>query len=299
LSNDDEADDEAEGLSYFDLRISGLENELKKVAGKDNDLYYDWHEGVSGTKKNSSSKSNSKSKVKKKKDWTEPEWLDKADWNNLKIIKKYCDQGKYKEAMNHAMDCDTVIREEIPGDIWKKMGGQLTKTGEEKLKAAKGKSTSKEAEPKKQTIVFNTTIRALKGVIEREWDLELTDADYIELLDIAQERSVNFYEVVTEMHPNLTAFMTQMAGALKIWDQTKGKSEEKSREKFDPRFYANRKDDDNPSFIFSLTSSKLLAEAIQGDFDLIYLVRRELANRGQDSKGKWVGFDEAKKIHRV
>jgi len=33
-------------------------------------------------------------KKKAAKDWTEPEWLDKADWNNLKIIKKYCDQGK-------------------------------------------------------------------------------------------------------------------------------------------------------------------------------------------------------------
>lgn len=31
------------------------------------------------------------------------------------------------------------------------------------------------------------TVRALKGVIEREWDRELTDADYIEILDIAQE----------------------------------------------------------------------------------------------------------------
>lgn len=251
-------------------------------------------EELSGIKKNA------QKKTAKAKDWTEPEWLDKADWDNLKVIKKYVDQKKYKEAMNHAMDCDTAIREEIPGDIWKKMGGQLTKTGEEKLKAEKGKS-AKQAEPnkQKQTIVFNSTIRALKGVIEKEWDLELTDGEYIELLDIAQERSVNFYEVVTEMHPNMTAFMTQMAHALKIWDEAKGKSEEKAREKFDPRFYANRKDDDNPSFIFSLTSSKLLAEAIKGDFDLIYLVRRELANRGQDSTGKWVGFDEAKKIHRI
>ena len=117
--------------------------------------------------------------------------------------------------MNHAMNCDTVIREEIPPDVWKKMGGQLTKTGEEKLKAMKGKSV------------------------------------------------------------------------------------EKSKNKFDTRFYANRKDDENPTFIFSLISSKLLSEALQGDFDLIYLVRKELANRGQDSKGKWIGFDEAKKIHRV
>jgi hypothetical protein len=238
-----------------------------------------------------------KKKTTKTKDWTEPEWLGEADWRNLKIIKKYYDQGKYKEAMNHAMDCDTVIREEIPGDIWKKMGGQLTKTGEEKLKAKQGKTSAVVKEPNKpkQTIVFNSTIRVLKGVIEREWDLELTDGEYIEILDIAQEQSVNFYDVITEIHPNLTAFMTQMGMALKLWDKTS----EKSKGKFDPKFYANRKDDDNPSFIFSGTSSKLLAEAIKGDFDLIYLVRRELANRGHDGKGKWVGFDEAAKTHRI
>jgi len=90
-----------------------------------------------------------------------------------------------------------------------------------------------------------------------------------------------------------------MAIALKVWDKTTGKSEEKSSTKFDPKFYANRKDDDNPSFIFSLTSSKLLAEAFERGFDLIYLVGRELANCGQDSKGKWVEFDEAKRIHRI
>ena len=236
-----------------------------------------------------------KKKATKTKDWTEPEHLNKGDHSVLKEINRLYKAKKYKEAMNRAMETDTIVREEIPGDIWKKMGGQLTKTGEEKLRAKHGKASTEivKAEKSKQTIVFNSTIRALKGVIEREWDLELTDGEYIEILDIAQEQSVNLYDVVTEIHPNLTAFMTQMAGALKIWDKTAEKS------KFDPRDYANRKDDDNPSFIFSLTSSKLLAEAIEGDFDLIYLVRRELANRGQDSSGKWVGFDEAKRLHRI
>jgi hypothetical protein len=230
-------------------------------------------------------------------DWTEPEHLNKSDHAVLKEINRLYKAKKYKEAMYRAMETDTIVREEIPGDIWKKMGGQLTKTGEERLKAKHSKASSEmvKGEKPKQTIVFNSTIRSLKGVIEREWDLELTDGEYIEILDIAQEQSVNFYEVVTEMHPNLTAFMMQMGMALKVWDKTA----EKSKGKFDPRYYANRKDDDNPSFIFSLTSSKLLAEAIEGDFDLIYLVRRELANRGQDSTGKWVGFEEAKRIHRI
>jgi len=242
-----------------------------------------------------------KKKTTKTEDWTEPEYLDKQDHAVLKEINRLYKAKKYKEAMSRAMDADTVIREEIPPEIWKQMGGELTKTGEEKLRQRQGKTQAKVNQSIKQkpTIVFNGTIRLLKGVIEREWDLELNDADYIEILDIAQERSVNFHDVVNEIHPNLNAFLTQMAEALKIWDQSTGKSEQKSRSKFDPRFYENRKDDDNPSYIFSLTSNRLLSEAIKGDFDLIYLVRRELANRGLDSNGKWVGFDEAKKIHRV
>ncbi|MBN8696327.1 MAG: hypothetical protein J0L87_07335 [Bacteroidetes bacterium] len=242
-----------------------------------------------------------KKKTAKTEDWTEPEYLDKQDHAVLKEINRLYKAKKYKEAMSRAMDADTVIREEIPPEIWKQMGGELTKTGEEKLRQRQGKTQAKVNQPTKQkpTIVFNGTIRLLKGVIEREWDLELTDADYIEILDIAQERSVNFHDVVNEIHPNLNAFLTQMAEALKVWDQSTGKSEQKSREKFDPRFYESRKDDDNPSYIFSLTSDRLLSEAIKGDFDLIYLVRRELANRGLDSNGKWVGFDDAKKIHRI
>lgn len=299
LSNDDEeeVEENEEGFSYYDLRLSGLESELRKIAGKDKDLYYDWKdkEDVSGTKNSSSN-----SKKKAQKDWTEPDWLNETDWRDLKIIKKYNDKKDYKSAMNHAMNCDTVIREEIPPDVWKKMGGQLTKTGEEKLKAMKQKSSTKAVEQiKKPSIVFNHGVRLLKGVIEREWDLELTDGDYIEILDIAQERSSNFPEIVNAIHNNLTEFLTIMRKALEEWDKKRGKSVEKSREKFYPEYYAKRKDDENPGFVFSLTNTKVLTEALQGDFDLVYLVRRELANRGFDSKGKWIGFEEAKKAHRV
>ncbi|MDO9187409.1 MAG: hypothetical protein Q7W13_15450 [Bacteroidia bacterium] len=317
MSNDDEEEEDEEKFSYYDLRISGLEKELRKVAGKDKDLYYDWKdkEDVSGIKKSSSkhnltlrnnvplldgTKNKAMKKTTNKKDWTEPEWLNKADWDNLKTIKKYFDKGDFKSAMNHAMNSDTAIREEIPPDVWKKMGGQLTKTGEEKLKAMKQKSSPKTVEQiKKTTIVFNHGVRLLKGVIEREWDLELTDGDYIEILDIAQERSSNLPEIVNAIHNNLSEFLTIMRKALEEWDKKTGKSVEKSREKFYPEFYAKRKDDENPGFVFSLTNTKVLTEALQGEFDLVYLVRRELANRGLDSKGKWVGFDEAKRIHRV
>ncbi len=128
-------------------------------------------------------------KQSKKKDWTEPEWLNAADWHNLKIIKKYYDQGKYAEAMEHARSCDTVIREEIPGDIWKKMGGQLTPSGEAKLRenrkllSASGKGITKTTElgipleelaiemlPKKKSkteivdLIYNETARVEEAV---------------------------------------------------------------------------------------------------------------------------------------
>lgn len=285
--------------------LSGIKGDLNNLTAGDNDILIDSESAIDGVKKTDDSldvseKVSNLDGMKKNNatsDWTEPEHLDKRDHAVLKEINRLYKAKKYKEAMNRAMDADTIIREEIPPEIWKKMGGQLTKTGEEKLRARKGNTPEKANQPKKKkpTLVFNGTVRALKGVIEREWDLELTDADYIEILDIAQERSDNFLEVTNEINPNLTSFLTQMGEALKVWDKKEGKT----KEKFDPRFYSDRNDDNNPSFIFSLTSNQLLSEAIKGDFDLVYLVRRELANRGLDSNGRWVGFNEAKRIHRI
>jgi hypothetical protein len=83
--------------------------------------------GISKKKRNST--------VSRFPDWTEPKHLDPADWRNLKIIKKYYDEGQYEEAMHHAMyNADTVIREEIPPNVWVAIGGSLTPTGKEKLR---------------------------------------------------------------------------------------------------------------------------------------------------------------------
>ena len=68
-------------------------------------------------------------------DWTEPEHLKPYDWQKLKRIKNYYDEGNYAEAMEYAMfNSDTVIREEIPPNVWVAIGGSLTPTGKEKLK---------------------------------------------------------------------------------------------------------------------------------------------------------------------
>ncbi|NDE94451.1 MAG: hypothetical protein EB036_13890 [Betaproteobacteria bacterium] len=45
--------------------------------------------------------------------------------------------------------------------------------------------------------------------------------------------------------------------------------------------------------------NKVLAAAARGEFDLNRLAREELAARGLDLHGNWVGFDHARKIHKL
>lgn len=44
---------------------------------------------------------------------------------------------------------------------------------------------------------------------------------------------------------------------------------------------------------------KVLVAAARGELDLNLLAREELAARGLDQNGVWVGFDQAAKIHDV
>ena len=45
--------------------------------------------------------------------------------------------------------------------------------------------------------------------------------------------------------------------------------------------------------------TKVLAAAARGELDLNRLAREELASRGLDQNGVWVGFEQAAKIHNV
>ena len=58
----------------------------------------------------------------------------------------------------------------------------------------------------------------------------------------------------------------------------------------------NIPDDLNPRFIFSTTASVMLVDALNGTINLQDLAARELAARGLDGHGKWVGFDRAAEI---
>jgi hypothetical protein len=58
-------------------------------------------------------------------------------------------------------------------------------------------------------------------------------------------------------------------------------------------------DDDNPEFMFQTTNTSLLSKAVKGKIDLLKQAKKEMAARGFDKNGKWIGFDKAKKLYGV
>ncbi len=49
-------------------------------------------------------------------------------------------------------------------------------------------------------------------------------------------------------------------------------------------------DEENPIFIFGLTSNRMLAEILSGAIDIVEVAKQTLKCRGFNEKGKWVGF---------
>jgi hypothetical protein len=52
---------------------------------------------------------------------------------------------------------------------------------------------------------------------------------------------------------------------------------------------------DEMGFI-QLAKAEILAAAARGEIDLNVVARQELANRGVDWNGKWIGFEKAKAL---
>ena len=55
---------------------------------------------------------------------------------------------------------------------------------------------------------------------------------------------------------------------------------------------------DDIGFI-QIADTKVLAAVARGEVDLNRIAREELASRGLDLNGKWVGFDAARTLHQV
>jgi len=49
-------------------------------------------------------------------------------------------------------------------------------------------------------------------------------------------------------------------------------------------------DEENPIFLFSQTHTDLLVDILDGGIDPIQMAKRELATRGRNEKGKFIGF---------
>jgi hypothetical protein len=134
-----------------------------------------------------------KKQSSKTKDWTEPAHLGAGDHRVLKEIKKYYEEGDMKSAMNTAMNADTIIREEIPGDIWKEMGGKLTPAGEAKLKKNRKLLSSN----KGKTITKKTEL----GIALEELAIEMLpeDADRTEIVEIIYSQPKRVEEMAKSM----------------------------------------------------------------------------------------------------
>ena len=78
-----------------------------------------------------------KKKAKPENDWTKPEGFSQEDHTCLKRIYELHKNGKFKEAHKAASELETALREEIPPEVWKEIGGELTPNGEEKLRRKK------------------------------------------------------------------------------------------------------------------------------------------------------------------
>ncbi len=58
-------------------------------------------------------------------------------------------------------------------------------------------------------------------------------------------------------------------------------------------------DDLNPKYLFQSIHTDLIVQAVNNQIDLLQLAKKELANRGLDNNGLWIGFNKAKEIHGV
>lgn len=58
-------------------------------------------------------------------------------------------------------------------------------------------------------------------------------------------------------------------------------------------------DETNPQLMFNSTHTELLIKIANGEIDAQKLAAQQLASRGLDAAGEWVGFDTAAKIHNA
>lgn len=58
-------------------------------------------------------------------------------------------------------------------------------------------------------------------------------------------------------------------------------------------------DDENPEYMFQTLHINLIKKLATGQLDGKKYAQKELAQRGLDKNGKWIGFDAAKKYWKL
>ncbi|MCD6068920.1 MAG: hypothetical protein K0S33_3746 [Bacteroidetes bacterium] len=198
-------------------------------------------------------------KKKNEEDWTEGKGLTEGDKYFLKKIKECVEQGNMGMAMEWAERGETEVREAIPGEIWLAMGGNLTKTGIEKLKkrgfssedisqikteaiapmhetypnselTQKGKSSSKQnkkVQPKKIAKIvpvsyeFNQALRITKGELERSNKIEITMKEFYEIFSMAATFDKTIVARAWKITGELSYLFFQLDMTLKQWLRNK------------------------------------------------------------------------------
>ena len=62
------------------------------------------------------------------------------------------------------------------------------------------------------------------------------------------------------------------------------------------KIFTEIRDEDNPLYIFQTTNMSLLLKIVNKKLDPVLSAKKELAARGLDGKGKWIGFDQSEEL---
>ncbi len=58
-------------------------------------------------------------------------------------------------------------------------------------------------------------------------------------------------------------------------------------------------DELNPDYLFQIIHTDLVCQIANRKLDVAKLAKKEMANRGLDQYGKWIGFEKAAKFWRI
>ena len=92
---------------------------------------------VSAQNQNEKKNKNGKQESKTSMDypaWTSPVHLEEKDHKDLKRFYELYKEGKFEVALQFTLNFDTIVREEIPTDIWEEIGGVVISTKEDETK---------------------------------------------------------------------------------------------------------------------------------------------------------------------